>query len=74
MAMFPRDIEDFGSLFVDLQVQRHAADYDPVARFTRSDVQAAIDAAEKAIKLFRAASIKDRRAFAAWTAMRARSD
>lgn len=72
MARFPKDIEDFGNLFVELQADRHRADYDIRARFTLSDALEAINAAESAIKTFRKTSIKDRRAFAVWTAMRSR--
>ncbi|MCR9068135.1 MAG: hypothetical protein NXH79_04755 [Rhodobacteraceae bacterium] len=73
MAKFPKDIEDFGNLFVDLQDDRHRADYDPSAIFTLSDVEGAIDAAEDAIRAFRKTSVKDRRAFAAWATMKTRN-
>lgn len=74
MAKFPKEIEDFASLFYDLQVERHAADYDPFRKFVLSDVVAAIDAAELAIKTFNQTGIKHRRAFSAWTAMKHRTD
>ena len=73
MAKFPKDIEDFGNLFVDLQDDRHRADYDPAAIFTLSDVEGAIDAAEDAIRGFRKTSVKDRRAFTAWATMKTRN-
>lgn len=73
MSRFPRDIEDFANHFVDLQIERHRADYDPHARFTRSDVTTAIDTAEAAITAFFAEPIKDRRAFAAWVTLRNRT-
>ncbi|MEM9899421.1 MAG: hypothetical protein AAF742_08600, partial [Pseudomonadota bacterium] len=72
MAKFPKDIEDFGNLFVDLQEDRHRADYDPSEAFFKSDVIETINAAESAILAFRRSSIKDRRAFAAWTTMKTR--
>lgn len=72
MSRFPREIEDLGNLFVDLQIDRHSADYDPFSRFNRADVIANIDAAENAIKAFRKTQMKDKRAFAAWTAMKSR--
>ena len=71
---FPKEIEDFANLFHEMQVRRHTADYDPTSRFSRTDAITAIEAAEDAIKAFRRAPIKDRRAFAAWTAMKQRTD
>ena len=69
---FPVDIQDFANLFVLLQEKRHDADYDPVSRFARSDVVEWIDAAEQSLKAFQLSKIKDRRAFAAWTALKTR--
>lgn len=74
ISRFPKEIEDFAALFVALQEKRHAADYDPFSRFALSDVVKAIDSAEEAIGDLRSVSKKDLRAFAAWTAMKARSD
>jgi len=73
MSRFPQEIQDFGDTFVKLQKERHRADYDPAERFGLSDVLEAIDAAENAISAFEDSPIKHRRAFAAWTEMRARS-
>lgn len=73
LAKFPKEIEDFAAQFKILQEKRHEADYDPASRFTRLDVETFIDAAELAIKQFTKTRIKDRRAFAAWTAMKART-
>jgi len=73
LSKFPKEIEDFASLFSALQEKRHAADYDPGSKFTLSDVTTSVDAAELAIKKFQKARIKDRRAFAAWTTMKNRS-
>jgi hypothetical protein len=74
LRKFPKDIEDFANLFHESQIARHSADYDPASKFTRSEVVTGVDAAAAAIKAFNAAPIKDRRAFAAWTAMKIRSD
>ncbi len=49
MATFPTDIQDFANQFVELQENRHRADYDPSSRFTRHDVVTAIDAASVAV-------------------------
>jgi len=47
-----RDMRDFAKGFTDLQVRRHAADYDPTSKFSASDVASSIDAAELAIASF----------------------
>lgn len=72
MKKFPKEIEDFGNEFVKAQIKRHAADYNPTASFVRSEVVTDIESAEDVIKRFRAASVKDRRAFAAWLTLNAR--
>ena len=72
MSRFPQAIQDFANAFVDLQVVRHAADYDPLHRLVRSEVKAKIDRAEQVIKAFRKETIKDRRAFAAWVTLKNR--
>ncbi len=74
LARFPKEIEDFANMFETLQAKRHAADYDPFSRFTLQDVRTLISTAEAAIRKFQASAIKDRRAFAAWTTMKNRSD
>lgn len=73
LARFPREVEDFAQAFVTLQEKRHDADYDPFARFSLTDAINAIDQAEGAIRGFKGVSISDRRAFAAWTAMKHRN-
>lgn len=74
MGRFPAEIQDFANQFVDAQERRHEADYDPFSRFTRHDVLTAIAAANTAIGKLKSSNIKDRRAFAVWTAMQSRSD
>jgi len=74
ISKFPKEIEDFASQFKTLQEKRHEADYDPFSRFTRTDVQTSVETAELAIRQFQKSPIKDRRAFAAWTTMKNRSD
>jgi hypothetical protein len=73
MQSFPREIEDFGNIFAQMQVRRVAADYNPLSRFTRSEVLRQIDASETAIQGFGRCTLKDRRAFAAWVTIRERS-
>jgi len=65
VSRFPNEIEDFANNFVIMQEKRHAADYDPFIRLTKSEVVADIRAAKQSIDRFRIAPIKDRRAFAA---------
>lgn len=74
LEKFPKDIEDFANLFYELQIERHTADYDPSSSFSKSDVLSLIEATEASIKAFNKVPIKHRRAFAAWTAMKSRSD
>ena len=72
MQKFPQEIEDFGNMFCQLQSKRHSADYDPSSRFLRSEVLSDISAAEVAIRKFQNSPIRDRRAFAAWVALKNR--
>ena len=74
LAKFPQDIQNFAELFTALQEKRHAADYDPLSRFDKLEANGMADAAERAINRFHKANIKDRRAFAAWTAMKTRNN
>lgn len=69
---FPKPIEDFANLFVQMQSKRHSADYDPAARFAKSEVIQDIASVEAAIKAFRAESVKDRRAFCAFVLFKKR--
>jgi len=73
MSKFPKDIEDFGNMFVALQEKRHNADYDPEERFYRSSVIQDINAAEHAIAKYEKTAIKDRRAFTAYVLFKRRN-
>ena len=44
---------DLADTFLLLQESRHAADYDPAARFARRDVQDLVQRSEKAFRLWR---------------------
>ena len=74
MSKFPKELEDFAAHFITLQEKRHEADYDPHVRITKTDASSAISTAEAAIRKLNKTRIKDRRAFAAWTTMKHRSD
>jgi hypothetical protein len=72
MRRFPKPIEDFANMFVQTQIKRFSADYDPSSKFTRSEVTTEIDAVEAAIVAFHTTSMKDRRVFAAWVTIKSR--
>ena len=72
VARFPQAVQDNANAFVEIQVARHLADYDPLHRLVRSEVKAEIDRAEQIIKDFRKLPIRDRRAFAAWITLKNR--
>ena len=65
-ASFGQDLKDVADSFVTLQRLRHAADYDPIAAFTRGDAQSHILSSEDSIRKLRASPLKDRRAFLVW--------
>jgi len=67
---FPKEIEDFANTFVSLQEKRHRADYDPTARFAKSEVIADLFLVEDAIKAFKTVSQADRRAFCVFLLLR----
>jgi hypothetical protein len=70
---FPKEIEDFGNLFLELQKKRHDADYDPFSSLKRSSVVSDLDAAEVTIREFKRSRVKDKRAFAAFVLFKKRS-
>lgn len=72
IGRFPQDVQDFATTFVELQIKRHSADYDPHASFTKSEVETDISKAETAINAFSRVPIKHRRAFCAWVLFRHR--
>ena len=74
MNKFPLRIQEFAEKFVEMQRERHAADYDPEANFSRSDVIQWIEEAGRTIARFNRASAKDRRAFAVYVLFRNRQD
>ena len=64
IGIFPQDILSFAAQFVDMQSQRHDADYKPSAQFSQSEVPRLIDESEIRITAFENTSADDRRAFA----------
>lgn len=67
------DVRTFARLFGGLQEQRIRADYDPQARFARSEVMTLIALAEAATRAFSAASSQARRSLAVYLLVRSRS-
>ena len=74
MRRFPDEIQDFASLFSDMQKKRHDADYDPDTPFSKTDVLTGISEAEDVIRRFGEAPRKDRRAFAVYLLLERRPD
>lgn len=72
MSVFPAGIQDFGRHFVDLQVQRQSAEYDPNARYLRLDVTELISETMRRIEVFNSAPRPAQRAFALYLLLRAR--
>ena len=69
---FPKEIEDFANMFVALQTKRHMADYDPDARFYKSEVRQDVAEAADVMDRFKDVPLKDRRAFAAYVLFKSR--
>ena len=74
LSEFPSQIQAFAQRFIDMQRQRHFADYDPEADLYRSEVIRAIDETERAITGLEDADIKHRRAFSVLVLLRLRRD
>ena len=64
IGLFSPAIRDFAAKFVDMQSQRHDADYNPGRIFTRPQVMTLIDEVEEIIVEFENAPAWERRAFA----------
>jgi uncharacterized protein (UPF0332 family) len=72
LSAFSSDIQAFANIFVALQEQRHEADYNPHAHFTKSEALARLSQAVTAISAFEACSLPERRAFAVQVLLKAR--
>jgi hypothetical protein len=66
ITRFPDPIRDFANIFAQMQEKRHEADYDPLAKLTKSEVSADIAMARLTIQDYMRSPRKDRRAFCAW--------
>lgn len=68
-----RAVQNFARVFGNLQEQRVNADYNPLARFTRSDVVVLVDRAEAATRAFYNTPIQTRRLLAGHLLARTRN-
>ena len=74
LSKFPPEIEDFGQRFITMQRERHAADYDPQAVFSRDRVIQLIEETARTIARFNGVAAQDRRAFAVYVLFNLRQD
>ena len=74
MAGFPSAIQDFADAFVAFQQLRHLADYDPLAKFSRSMVLQWMDEVDNAISGFNSVERSHRKAFAAYVLFKRRPE
>ena len=74
MAGFPPAIRDFADAFVAFQQLRHLADYDPLAKFSRSMVRQWIEEVDNTISGFNSVERSHRKAFAAYLLFRRRPE
>ena len=65
-------VQNFGAVFSVLQENRHRADYDPNARFSRDDAVSLIDRSEDAIQALLSTDESERRELAAFVLLRGR--
>ena len=73
LSKFPPDIANFGSVFVNAQIKRHEADYNPYIRFYKSAILNDRTIVQDAITRFLACDPKDTRAFASWVIIGSRA-
>ena len=74
VTKFPAEIQHFAAAFDDMQRERHKADYDPSAQFSKMAVIQDINETMEAITEFGRASRRDRRAFAIYVMLLIRND
>ena len=74
MSGFSPETQRFGELFVLMQRERQAADYDPNASFSRYEAIEFVDEAARIIAEFENADARERRAFAIFVLFRLRNN
>jgi hypothetical protein len=67
------DTREFATAFIDLQVNRHLADYDPTEPFTQIDVQSQVEAAENAMQKFVSIAVDEQLDILAFLLVKTRS-
>lgn len=72
MSRFPREVQFFAGVYVELQEKRYEADYNPTSRFNLYDAHEWTRRVVNAIAEIAKSPLKDRRAFAVWVAMKHR--
>jgi hypothetical protein len=73
LAVFGPDLRRCATFFVELQQQRHEADYDPMVKISLSDTKSAVTKAASAIAAFDGAPANERRVFLTLLGFRLRS-
>ncbi len=73
-VLFSRQVRIFADTFVQMQAQRHNADYDPDQTFTLSATLNWIDRAEHAIVDFMSVPVEERKAVAIQSLIRGRTN
>ena len=72
MNEFPESIREFAATFVDMQIERTLADYDPATRLRRYEVLNNIRKVELALERFRDSDTRDKTAFTVWVTIQKR--
>jgi len=73
IRVFPSGIRFFGKNFIDMQLLRHTADYDPDAQFVRLEVLDIISMAEESIQELDSADRESKHSFAIYILLRQRN-
>jgi hypothetical protein len=73
MPHFPKPIQDFATTFVEMQLKRHDADYDPNFKAFKSAVLTDVYTVHATIGAFNMTPKKDQRAFAAFVLLKQRN-
>ena len=74
MSLFPPAIQNFGEHFIEMQRERHSADYDPLFELRRSQAKQLVEETANRIAQFNATDVLDRRAFSAYVLFPIRQD
>ncbi len=67
---FPPEIQEFAKTFVNLQMIRHSADYNPVFKLNAAEVSSQIDEVKKRMADLKSVDKRHKIAFAVWVLAR----